>query len=65
MPIRRELRPLYPPHWRDLSRRVRFERRRALRARRRPLPKLRPAAPRAAALSAGRALVRPGGGDLA
>src|SRR5215469_6117289 len=26
MPIRRELRPLYPPHWRDLSRRVRFER---------------------------------------
>jgi len=26
MPTRRELRPLYPPHWRDLSRRVRFER---------------------------------------
>jgi hypothetical protein len=26
MPIRRELRPLYPPHWRELSRRVRFER---------------------------------------
>lgn len=26
MPIRRELRNLYPAHWRDLSRRVRFER---------------------------------------
>jgi len=26
MPIRRELRPLYPPHWRALSRQVRFER---------------------------------------
>jgi hypothetical protein len=26
MPIRRELRPLYPPHWKELSRRVRFER---------------------------------------
>ena len=26
MPIRRELRSLYPAHWRDLSRRVRFER---------------------------------------
>ncbi len=26
MPIRRELRPLYPRHWRELSRRVRFER---------------------------------------
>jgi hypothetical protein len=26
MPIRAELRPLYPPHWPDLSRRVRFER---------------------------------------
>lgn len=26
MPIRREFRTLYPPHWRDLSRRVRFER---------------------------------------
>ena len=26
MPIRPELRPLYPPHWRELSRRVRFER---------------------------------------
>jgi hypothetical protein len=26
MPIRRELRPLYPPYWRALSRRVRFER---------------------------------------
>jgi len=26
MPIRRELRPLYPPHWRELSLRVRFER---------------------------------------
>jgi hypothetical protein len=26
MPIRRELRPLYPPHWRELSRCVRFER---------------------------------------
>jgi hypothetical protein len=26
MPIRRELRPLYPPHWRELSRHVRFER---------------------------------------
>ena len=26
MPIRRELRSLYPPHWADLSRRVRFER---------------------------------------
>jgi hypothetical protein len=25
MPIRPELRPLYPPHWRELSRRVRFE----------------------------------------
>jgi hypothetical protein len=26
MPIRRELRNLYPAHWRELSRRVRFER---------------------------------------
>lgn len=26
MPIRPELRPLYPPHWRELSARVRFER---------------------------------------
>ena len=26
MPIRPELRPLYPPHWRQLSSRVRFER---------------------------------------
>jgi len=26
MPIRPELRPLYPAHWRELSRRVRFER---------------------------------------
>ena len=26
MPIRRELRPLYPPHWKELSRRVRFAR---------------------------------------
>jgi hypothetical protein len=26
MPIRRELRHLYPQHWRELSRRVRFER---------------------------------------
>jgi hypothetical protein len=26
MPIRRELRSLYPTHWRELSRRVRFER---------------------------------------
>jgi hypothetical protein len=26
MPIRPELRALYPPHWRELSRRVRFER---------------------------------------
>ena len=26
MPIRPELRPLYPTHWRELSRRVRFER---------------------------------------
>jgi hypothetical protein len=26
MPIRPELRPLYPPHWRELSVRVRFER---------------------------------------
>ncbi len=26
MPIRAELRPLYPPHWRELSARVRFER---------------------------------------
>src|SRR5689334_16082814 len=26
MPIRRELRPLYPAHWRELSRRVRFDR---------------------------------------
>ena len=26
MPIRLELRPLYPPHWRELSRLVRFER---------------------------------------
>jgi hypothetical protein len=26
MPIRRDLRCLYPPHWRELSRRVRFER---------------------------------------
>ena len=26
MPVRPELRPLYPPHWRELSSRVRFER---------------------------------------
>jgi hypothetical protein len=26
MPIRRELRALYPPHWKELSHRVRFER---------------------------------------
>jgi hypothetical protein len=26
MPIRPELWPLYPPHWRELSSRVRFER---------------------------------------
>jgi hypothetical protein len=26
MPIRPELRPFYPPHWRELSSRVRFER---------------------------------------
>ena len=26
MPIRPELRPLYPPHWRELSQRVRFKR---------------------------------------
>jgi hypothetical protein len=26
MPIRRELRPLYPPHWRELSSHIRFER---------------------------------------
>jgi hypothetical protein len=26
MPIRRELRPLYPPHWRELSHHIRFER---------------------------------------
>lgn len=26
MPIRRELRRLYPPHWPELSQRVRFER---------------------------------------
>ena len=26
MPIRRELRSLYPPHWRELSARVRFGR---------------------------------------
>ena len=26
MPIRRELRNLYPAHWNELSRRVRFER---------------------------------------
>jgi hypothetical protein len=26
MPIRPELRPLYPAHWRELSRRVRFDR---------------------------------------
>ncbi|MGH8227053.1 MAG: hypothetical protein ACREU3_03965 [Steroidobacteraceae bacterium] len=26
MPIRRELRPLYPPHWKELSQRVRFGR---------------------------------------
>ena len=26
MPIRSDLRPLYPPHWRELSGRVRFER---------------------------------------
>jgi len=30
MPIRRELRGLYPPNWKDLSRRVRFERARGL-----------------------------------
>ena len=26
MPIRREFRGLYPPHWRELSRKIRFER---------------------------------------
>ena len=26
MPIRPELRPLYPPHWRELSSHIRFER---------------------------------------
>ena len=26
MPIRRDLRPVYPPHWRELSHHVRFER---------------------------------------
>ena len=26
MPVRRELRALYPPHWKELSRRVRFDR---------------------------------------
>ena len=26
MPIRRALRPLYPPHWREISAQVRFER---------------------------------------
>ena len=26
MAIRRELRPLYPPHWKEFSRRVRFAR---------------------------------------
>jgi hypothetical protein len=26
MPIRPELRPLYPPHWRELNSHVRFER---------------------------------------
>ena len=26
MPVRRDLRPLYPPHWRELSHHVRFER---------------------------------------
>jgi hypothetical protein len=30
MPIRRELRSFYPPHWKELSRRVRFERARGL-----------------------------------
>jgi hypothetical protein len=30
MPIRRELRGLYPPNWKELSRRVRFERARGL-----------------------------------
>jgi hypothetical protein len=30
MPIRRELRPLYPPNWKELSRRVRFDRAKGL-----------------------------------
>ena len=30
MPIRRELRSLYPPNWKELSRRVRFDRARGL-----------------------------------
>jgi hypothetical protein len=59
MPIRRDLRCLYPPHWRELSRRIRFERAggrcQALRA---PASGLAP-------LPAGRALVRRGSPHLA
>ena len=51
MPIRRELRDLYPAHWRELSRRVRFERAAGI-------CQLRSAARCHRALPAGRAVVR-------
>jgi hypothetical protein len=46
MPIRPELRPLYPPHWRELSSHVRF------RARWRKMPALWPPAPSSPSLPA-------------
>ena len=59
MPIRPELRPLYPPHWRELSSHVRFERAGGRCQRCRPPPSRPPPLP------AGRALVRRTSGDLA
>ena len=59
MPIRPELRPLYPPHWRELSSHVRFERAR------RQVPTLWPTTPRPPPLPSGRALVRRASGDMA
>ena len=56
MPIRPELRPLYPPHWRELSSRVRFERAEG-RCQRCGRPHL--------VLPTGRALVRRASGDVA
>jgi hypothetical protein len=58
VPIRREFRDLYPAHWRDLSRHVRFERRRRV-------PGLWPTALRHRALLAGWTVVRFGATNLA